>query len=75
MRKLTGFRWSILQKGDRMQSGFIKRIIKLLVSNFFEHDVGKNAAALAYYLLFAIFPLLIFLSNLRGLLNSMKWLK
>lgn len=43
--------------------------IRLLINNFFEHDVGKNAAALAYYLLFALFPLLIFLSNLLGLLE------
>lgn len=43
--------------------------LRLLVSNFFEHNVGKNAAALAYYLLFALFPLLIFLSSLLGLLD------
>ena len=43
--------------------------LKLLVSNFFEHDVGRNAAALAYYLLFALFPLLIFISNVLGLLD------
>lgn len=43
--------------------------IRLLVNNFFEHEVGKNAAALAYYLVFAIFPLLILLSNVLGLLN------
>jgi len=40
-----------------------------MAKNFFEHNVGKNAAALAYYLLFALFPLLIFLSNLLGLLD------
>lgn len=34
-----------------------------------EHNVGKSAAALAFYLLFALFPLLIFLSNLLGLLD------
>ncbi len=39
-------------------------VVRLLIENFFEHDVGKNAAALAYYLLFALFPFLIFLSNL-----------
>lgn len=33
------------------------------------HNVGKNAAALTYYLLFAMFPLLIFVSNLLGLLD------
>lgn len=43
--------------------------LRLLIKNVFAHDVGKNAAALAYYLLFALFPLLIFLSNLLGLLD------
>lgn len=43
--------------------------LRLLVTNVFEHNVGKNAAALAYYLLFALFPLLIFLSNLLGILD------
>lgn len=43
--------------------------LRLIVRNFFEHNVGKNAAALAYYLLFALFPLLIFISNLLGLVN------
>ncbi len=43
--------------------------LRLLIQNFFDHNVGKNAAALAYYLLFALFPLLIFLSNLLGLLD------
>lgn len=43
--------------------------IRLLIQNYFDHNVGKNAAALAYYLLFALFPLLIFLSNILGLLD------
>lgn len=47
----------------------VQTVLRLLVSNFFEHDVGKNAAALAYYLLFALFPILIFLSNVLGLLR------
>lgn len=46
-----------------------RRTLAQLVRSFFDHDVGKNAAALAYYLLFALFPLLIFLSNLIGLLK------
>ena len=41
----------------------------LLIKNIQEHKVGKNAAALAYYPLLALFPLLIFLSNLLGLLD------
>ena len=44
-------------------------MLQLLGKNFFEHGVGKNAAALAYYLLFAFFPLLIFLSNVLGILD------
>mgnify|MGYP003320155708 CR=1 FL=1 len=44
-------------------------VFQLVIQNFFEHNVGKNAAALAYYLLFALFPMLIFLSNLLGLLD------
>lgn len=43
--------------------------MRLLAKNATEHNVAKSAAALAYYLLFAIFPLLIFASNLLGLLN------
>ena len=33
------------------------------------HDVGQQSAAMSYYLLFTIFPLLIFLSSLLGVLN------
>ena len=44
-------------------------VIKLTGINFFRHGVGQNAAALAYFLLFSIFPLLIFISNLVGLLS------
>ena len=47
----------------------IKQTFSLLVSNYREHEVGKNAAALAYYLLFTIFPLMIFFSNLLGVIN------
>lgn len=46
-----------------------RQTMRLVIKNFFDHKVGKNAAALAYYLLFAIFPLLIFVSNLLGLLD------
>lgn len=43
--------------------------LRLLGKNIFAHEVGKNAAALAYYLLFALFPLLILISNVLGLLD------
>jgi len=65
---------SVETSGEKETTGasrqpIIKPALRLIVSNFFEHNVGKNAAALAYYLLFALFPLLIFLSNLLGLLD------
>lgn len=47
----------------------IKSALKLVGLNFYRHNVGKNAAALAYYLLFAVFPMLIFISNLLGFMN------
>ena len=36
-----------------------KPTLRLLAANAMEHNVGKSAAALAFYLLFALFPLLI----------------
>lgn len=56
------------QKGIGEKSVFVQTV-RQLVTRFFDHNVGKNAAALAYYLLFALFPLLIFISNLLGLLD------
>ena len=40
-----------------------------LVYRYHRHDVAQQSAALAYYLLFTLFPLLIFVSSLLGLLN------
>lgn len=45
------------------------RFGEVLVRGYLEHEVGKSAAALAYYLLFSFFPLLIFLSTLVGFLD------
>ena len=50
------------QKEHRLLRG-----LTLLVRRYFAHGVGHDSAALTYYLLFAIFPLLIFFSNLLGL--------
>ena len=47
----------------------VKPTLQLMIRNFFEHNVGRNAASLAYYLIFAMFPLMIFVSNLLGLLE------
>jgi membrane protein len=43
--------------------------IRRLVERYYLHDVGRDSAALSYYLLFAIFPLLIFISALIGALH------
>lgn len=40
-----------------------------LVYRYHRHDVAQQSAALAYYLLFTLFPMLIFVSSLLGLLN------
>ena len=40
-----------------------------LVRRYFDHGVARDSAALTYYLLFALFPLLIFLSNLVGMMS------
>ncbi len=45
------------------------RGIYLLVQRYFHHRVGIQSAALAFYLLFMIFPFLIFISALLGLLD------
>ena len=57
-----------MHKQEKKPKVFIPAL-RLLIKNVPDHNVGKNAAALAYYLLFALFPMLIFLSNLLGLLN------
>ncbi len=41
-----------------------KQIITLLLRRYFSHDVACQAAALVYYLLFSLFPLLILVSSL-----------
>lgn len=41
----------------------------LLIQRYFRHNVGVQSAALAFYLLFMIFPFLIFISALLGLLD------
>ncbi|WP_409969406.1 YihY/virulence factor BrkB family protein [Bengtsoniella intestinalis] len=43
--------------------------IKAMTQRYLRHRVGTQSAALAFYLLFSIFPFLIFLSSLLGLLS------
>ena len=45
------------------------RGIYLMVQRYLRHNVGSQSAALAFYLLFMIFPFLIFISALLGLLQ------
>ena len=40
------------------------RLAADMVLRYYTHDVARDSAALTYYLLFAIFPLLIFISTL-----------
>jgi len=47
----------------------LKRTVRLLISGYFAHTVSHGGAALAYYLLFALFPLLIFFGSLLGALQ------
>lgn len=40
-----------------------------LLRRYYRHDVARDSAALTYYLLFALFPLLVFVSTLLGILQ------
>ena len=40
-------------------------VIRLLIKRYFQDQVGRSAAELAYYLLFSLFPLLIFINAER----------
>jgi membrane protein len=45
-----------------------RRIAKALYTSYFEHDIDGSAAQLSFYLLFAIFPFLFFLTTLAAYL-------
>lgn len=40
-----------------------------MFDRYYAHDVARDGAALTYYLLFALFPLLVFISTLVGLMH------
>ena len=48
---------------------FLFRAARQLVRRYFAHQVGQSAAELAYYLLFSLFPLLIFLNAAVSMLH------
>lgn len=58
----------MLQTG-KPQKGRLQSTIRKTIRQIIAHDVSKSAAALTYNLLFALFPLLIFVSNLLGLME------
>ncbi len=47
----------------------VKRILSGTLQGYLEKEIGKRAASLTYYLLFAIFPFLIALISLLGFLD------
>ena len=50
------------------KSGWQKTIL-LTVQGYFTHNIGRTAAALVYYLLFAMFPFILFVTSLLGVLH------
>ena len=51
------------------------RFLYLMVQRYLRHRVGIQSAALAFYLLFSIFPFLIFISALLGLCSLLRFTK
>ena len=47
----------------------VSRFLLEMFHRYREHDISRQSAALSYYLLFALFPILIFLSSLLGVLH------
>lgn len=45
-------------------------MLRALVRRYFRHGVGRNSAALTYYLVFAAFPFLVFLRSLMSVLGT-----
>lgn len=46
-----------------------QRVLYRTVQAYFSNEIGKTAASLTYYCIFAIFPFLIFISSLLGFLH------
>lgn len=59
--------------GDTLPKNRFLRFWVLLAHRYLKHNVATQSAALAFYLLFMIFPFLIFISALLGLLNPERW--
>lgn len=59
----------MLQRVKKVGRSRPGRFVAGTVDRYFSHGVAREAAALAYYLLFMLFPLMIFFSSLLGLLE------
>lgn len=58
----------MLGLGEKTDSRW-KRVIFHTLDGYFSNGIGKTAASLTYYSVFAIFPFLIFISSLLGFLH------
>ena len=58
-----------MEQKQKRKLGNLGHVAGQMVVRYYEHDVARDSAALTYYLLFAIFPLLIFISVLLGALE------
>ena len=54
---------------DRIKNSRTVVFVRTMVRQYFKNGVGRTAAELAYFLLFAIFPILIFFNAIIGSLN------
>ena len=61
-------------EGMQMPENRFLRGIYLMTRRYLAHNVGIQSAALAFYLLFMLFPFLIFISALLGLLKYLTFL-
>lgn len=53
----------------------MKRFLREMVTRYFAHDIPKSSAALAFYMLFSFFPLLIFINSLAAVLGAQDVLR
>ena len=52
---------------DRIKRNRFFQIVRELITRTFQDGVARSSAELAYYLLFSLFPLLIFLNAIIGM--------
>ncbi|MBM6829973.1 YihY/virulence factor BrkB family protein [Anaerotignum lactatifermentans] len=57
-----------LRKTIEKQRGW-KKVLLLTIQGYFTNQIGRNAASMTYYLLFALFPFLVLVTSILGLLQ------